>query len=177
MGQEVSLPRSLMVLIVIMPPQTPKLFQQPQDKPRTLVQNNGEFMGLVQEIHEFFITKEMIRSYSNYNFYYLIEGDLPMGLTWCRQHYSHRWQPCYNSQTQANNEFSFPHVIIRIALSFYVGVEFIKYQDNQLFVAQQNDAIKCIEELGFSDCNLGSVPLLDGTHLEIDMNQPFVDAT
>jgi hypothetical protein len=65
-----------------MPPKTPKLFEQPQDKPRTLVQNNGEFMGLVQEIHEFLISKEMIRSYSNYNFYYLIEGDLPMGLTW-----------------------------------------------------------------------------------------------
>lgn len=77
------MPRSLMVLIVIMPPQTPKLFEQPQDKPRTLVQNNGEFMGLVQEIHEFLISKGMIRSYSNYNFYYLKEGDLLVGLTWC----------------------------------------------------------------------------------------------
>jgi hypothetical protein len=56
-------------------------------------------------------------------------------------------------------------------------VEFIKYQDNQLFLAQYNYAIKCIEELGFNNCNLGSVPLLDGTHLEIDMNQPLVDAT
>jgi hypothetical protein len=46
-------------------------------------QLNGEFMGLVQEIHEFLISKEMIRSYSNYNFYYLIEGDLLVGLTWC----------------------------------------------------------------------------------------------
>jgi hypothetical protein len=47
-----------MVLIVIMPPQTPKLFEQPQDKPRTLVQNNGEFMGLVQESMTFLYQKK-----------------------------------------------------------------------------------------------------------------------
>jgi hypothetical protein len=64
-------------------PQFQKVHIKCESRPRTLVQNNGEFMGSVQEVHEFLISKEMIRSYSNYNFYCLIEGNLPMGLTWC----------------------------------------------------------------------------------------------
>ena len=127
------------------------------------------------KIDSFLSEKGLLKSDADYNLYYFEEGgriaililyvdDLYMTgdhvekINWLRE--------------EIKKQFSMTDLGI---LTHSLGIEFI-FHEYGITMTQRRYITTTLEEFGLIDCNSSPTPMLEGTKLKIDMEQPYVDA-